>query len=177
MAEKIITSKIIVDQSHELTDIVRDIHKSKADRIVLTFTEQTDLLISPINLRVLEEASQRDGKLLIAQIIQNPTGIRNAKLANIKVIDTPSAPTEYDWEEAVELIAKKKESKLEKKKEIEEVIPQEDNKEVFEERIKNSLEENGNKKYVDKRGVKPLNSFISIDQDLPKGETATPKIT
>ena len=177
MAEKIITSKIIVDQSHELTDIVRDIHKSKADRIVLTFTEQTDLLISPINLRVLEEASQRDGKLLIAQIIQNPTGIRNAKLAGIKVIDTPSAPTEYDWEEAVELIAKKKESKLEKKKEIEEVIPQEDNKEVFEERIKNSLEENGSKKYVDKRGVKPLNSFISIDQDLPKGDTPTAKIS
>ncbi|MDY0097050.1 MAG: hypothetical protein RBS01_01725 [Candidatus Dojkabacteria bacterium] len=177
MAEKITTSKIVVEKSHELTDIVRDLHKSKADRIVLTFTEQTDLLISPINLKVLEEAAQREGKLLIAQIIQNPTGIRNAKLAGMKVIDTPSAPTEYDWEEAVELIAKKKESKLEKKKEIEEVIPEESNKEVFEERIKSSLEENGNKKYVDKRGVKPVNSFISIDQDLPNNDIPTAKIS
>ncbi len=176
MAEKITTSKIVVDESHELTDIVRDLHKSKSDRIVLTFTEQTDLLISPINLKVLEETAQREGKLLIAQIIQNPTGIRNAKLAGMKVIDTPSAPTEYDWEEAVELIAKKKESKLERKKEIEEILPEENNKEVFEERIKSSLEENGNKKYVDKRGIKPVNSFIAIDQDLPNKDIPTAKI-
>jgi len=166
MADKITTAKVIIDESHELTDLVREIHKSKAERIVLTFTEQTDLLISPINLRVLQEAAQREGKLLITQIIQNPTGIRNAKLAGMKVIDSPSAPTEYDWEEAAELVEKLKESKANKKKEEEIEIPQEENKEVFEERIKNSLEENGKKKYEDRRGVKSQ-SFIAIDGDLP----------
>lgn len=166
MADKIITSKIIIDESHELTDLVREIHKSKAERLVLTFTEQTDLLISHINLRVLQEAAQREGKLLITQIIQNPTGIRNAKLAGMKVIDTPSAPTEYDWEEAAELVEKLKESEVAKKKNIEKEIPKEENKELFEERIRNSLEENGKKKYVDKRGIKS-SSFITIDNDLP----------
>ena len=169
MADKITTAKIIIDESHELTDLVREIHKSKADRLVLTFTEQTDLLISPINLRVLQEAAQRESKLLITQIIQNPTGIRNARLAGMKVIDNPSAPTEYDWEEAAELVEKLKENKVAKKKAVEKEIPEEENKELFEERIKNSLEENGQKKYVDKRGVKS-SSFITIDNDLPSRE-------
>jgi len=56
--------------------------------------------------------------------------------------------------------------KANKKKEEEIEIPQEENKEVFEERIKNSLEENGKKKYEDRRGVKSQ-SFIAIDGDLP----------
>ena len=117
MEEKIPTSKIIIDSSHELTDLVREIHRSKAERIVLTFTEQTDILISSINLKVLQEAAEREGKLLIAQIIQNPTGIRNSKLAGIKSIDTPSNPTEYDWEEAFEMIQAKKKEKIQRKKE------------------------------------------------------------
>ena len=96
MEDNKITEKIVVEQSHELTDLVRAIHKSKAERIILTFTEHSDILISPINLKVLNETAEREGKLLIAQIIQNPTGVRNSFLAGLKVIETPSNPTEYD---------------------------------------------------------------------------------
>ncbi len=171
MEDKIATSKIIIDSSHELTDLVREIHRSKAERIVLTFTEQTDILISPINLKVLQEAAEREGKLLIAQIIQNPTGIRNAKLANIKSIDTPTNPTEYEWEEAFEMIQVRKREKLEKKKTLERVIIKEDEKEIFEEKVEDNIEkERITPGYIDKRGTKPQKSFISIDQDIPLKE-------
>ena len=140
MEEKSQTTKIVIDTEHELTDLVREIHRTKADRIVLTFTEHTDLLISPINLKVISEAAQRENKLLIAQIIQNPIGIRNAKLAGIKTIDTPSNPTEYEWEEASELIISKKREKLERKKILETVAIQPDQREVFEEKVEENIE-------------------------------------
>lgn len=185
MEEKIVTSKIVVESNHELTDLVRYIHKSRAERIVLTFTEHTDILISPINLKVLNETAQRENKLLIAQIIQNPTGIRNAKLAGIKTIDTPSNPTPYEWEEASEMILKTKKEKLERKKFLEKVSTTPDTNEVFEEKIESKIEELPKEKvipkkedsskvedptpkgYVDKRGVKKSNMFVSIDEDIP----------
>ena len=148
MGEKINTSKIVVTQSHELTDLVREIHKSKAERIVLTFTEQTDLLVSPINLKVLLESAQRENKLLIAQIIQNTTGVRNAKLAGLKVIETPSSPVDSDWEEALELTQKKKEKKVVKESPLPEVKEVEEEKEDvivekrdFEKRVESKLVE------------------------------------
>jgi hypothetical protein len=184
MEEKVTTSKIVINEESELTDVVREIHRSKAERIILTFTEQTDLLISPINLKVLQESAQREKKLLIAQIIQNPTGIRNAKLANIKTIDSPSSPTEYDWEEAYDMVIesekKKKEAKkiviekddVDEKKEFEEKIVQ---PEIKEEEAKKDDEkekeekQDSTKGYVDKRGVKrSSSSFVSIDDDFPQ---------
>jgi hypothetical protein len=182
MEEKKLTEKIVINPEHELTDLVREIHKSKADRIVLTFTEHTDLLISPINLRVLSETAQRENKLLIAQIIQNPTGVRNAKLAGIKTIDSPSNPTEYEWEEAEEIIISKEREKLERKKILETVAIQTDQKEVFEEKVEENIEKNiperkeieekkeeepSKRDYIDKRGLKTHSPFISIDQDIP----------
>lgn len=189
MEEKSQTTKIVIDTEHELTDLVREIHRTKADRIVLTFTEHTDLLISPINLKVISEAAQRENKLLIAQIIQNPIGIRNAKLAGIKTIDTPSNPTEYEWEEASELIISKKREKLERKKILETVAIQPDQKEVFEEKVEENIEksiptkedikeETGQepikKDYIDKRGLKTRSPFISIDQDMPSAPIEEP---
>ncbi len=168
MAEASI-KKIIVNASHELTDIVKDIHSSKGERIVLTFTDQTDLLISPINLKVLQEVAQKEGKVLIAQIIQNPTGVRNSKLAGIKVIETPSAPTEQDWEEAVEEIVKKEREKISKKK-LNDLAKEEEvvKKSSFEDRVNNALNKRREEKgYEDRRGIKSDSSFISIDKDLP----------
>ena len=118
MEDNTIIEKIVVEPSHELTDLVRAIHKSNAERIILTFTEHSDILISPINLKVLNETAEREGKLLITQIIQNPTGIRNSLLAGIKAIDTPSNPTPEDWEEAAEMLEKKKKAAIEKEKKI-----------------------------------------------------------
>lgn len=80
--EKKIT-KIVINKEDELTDIVSAILESVNERIVLTFAEETDLLISPINLKVLLETADEAEKLLVAQIIKNPTGLRNANLAGI----------------------------------------------------------------------------------------------
>jgi len=172
MEEKIKTSKIIINEDSELTDVVREIHKSKAERIILTFTEQTDLLISPINLKVLLEGALREKKLLIAQIIQNPTGIRNAKLAGIKTIDTPSSPTEYDWEDAYEMVVENEKKKKVKKKELEKEEPDEKKKfeeKIVKERSEKVVEKKGNG-YVDKRGMKSKAPFISIDEDFPQAQ-------
>lgn len=177
MEEKINTSKIVIEDGHELTDVVRNIHKSKAERIILTFTDHTDLLISPINLRVLQETATREGKLLIAQIIQNPTGIRNSKLAGIKVIDSPSNPTEDDWRDAFEISESKRKEILEKKKEkVSTQTSTTKTKESFEERVNTAISKKQNGDYIDRRGVKSEPSFISIDQDLHQEEEVNPEV-
>ncbi|HRY74578.1 MAG TPA: hypothetical protein P5098_02720, partial [Candidatus Dojkabacteria bacterium] len=74
-------TKIVISSEDELTDVVTGILESPNERIVLTFAEESDLLISPINLKVIQETSDDENKLLIAQIINNPTGIKNARSA------------------------------------------------------------------------------------------------
>ncbi len=184
MEDNTITEKIVVEPSHELTDLVRAIHKSNAERIILTFTEHSDILISPINLKVLNETAEREGKLLITQIIQNPKGIRNSLLAGIKAIDSPSNPTADDWEEAAEMLEKKKKEQLERKKTLKTISAiKESESKVFEEKVESVIEkaseevkktetpkENGMSQYVDRRGLKTSSPFISIDQDIPRTE-------
>ena len=184
MEDNTIVEKIVVEPSHELTDLVRAIHKSKAERIILTFTEHSDILISPINLKVLNETAEREGKLLITQIIQNPTGIRNSLLAGIKAIDTPSNPTPDDWQEAAEMLERKKKEQLERKKTLKNISAiKESESEAFEEKVESVIEkaseevkktetpkEEGMSQYVDRRGLKTSSPFISIDQDIPKIE-------
>ena len=97
MDEKKVT-KVVVSKEDELTDLVTSILESPNERIVFTFAEETDLLISPINLKVLLETADEREKLVIAQIIKNPTGLRNANLAGLLTIDTPSFPEEAMWE-------------------------------------------------------------------------------
>ena len=184
MEDNTIVEKIVVEPSHELTDLVRAIHKSKAERIILTFTEHSDILISPINLKVLNETAEREGKLLITQIIQNPTGIRNSLLAGIKAIDSPSNPTPDDWQEAAEILERKKKEQLERKKTLKNISAiKESESEAFEEKVESVIEkaseevkktetpkEEGMSQYVDRRGLKTSSPFISIDQDIPKIE-------
>ena len=162
MEDKNNVRKIIINSTHELTDIVKEIHQSKAERIVLTFADQTDLLISPINLKVINEVAQKEGKLLISQIIQNPTGVRNSNLAGIKVIEKPSLPTEEEWVEvAQELELQSKSSKPRKK--TEEALQKTSS---FEERVNNALSKSREERYVPKK-EKYNDSFISIDSDIP----------
>lgn len=92
--------KIIVEKDDELVEIIRKIHSAKNDRVVLTFTESSDILISPINLRVLQQESDEVVKSLVAQIIQNPAGISNAQEAGIVVTDLPIEIDQDLWEEA-----------------------------------------------------------------------------
>lgn len=108
-------TKIVIGKEDELTDIVSGIIDSTNERILLTFAEESDLLISPVNLSVLLETSDENEKLLIAQIIKNPTGVRNAKSAGISTIETTTLPEEDVW---VNEIKNKTERMTPKKKEI-----------------------------------------------------------
>lgn len=93
--------KIIVQENDELIDIIRKISSSDAGRIILTFTEHSDLLISPINLKVIQELCDEKDKILIAQIIQNRTGLLNAETAGITSTDSSSSIEDNLWIDAL----------------------------------------------------------------------------
>jgi hypothetical protein len=94
--------KIVVKSSDELIDVVREISKTRANKILVSFVEDSDILISSINLKVLLDSADEKEALLVVQIPANPSGIRNAKLAGVPVVDTPGLPSEDVWKEAQE---------------------------------------------------------------------------
>jgi len=168
MEDKVNISKIIINANHELTDIVKEIYNSKSDRVVLTFTDHSDLLISPINLKVLQEVAEKEKKLLIAQIIQNPTGVRNGRLAGIKVIEDPSGPTEQDWQDTLENVENKAREKISKKK-VEQLSKDEEVAKTssFEDRVNSALSKSREERKGEQNVIPQPTPFISIDQDLP----------
>ena len=175
MAEKKET-KIIVKTADELSDIVEKISKSGEDRIILTFTEPSDLLISSINLSVLKETAQEEGKALIIQIIKNPTGERNAQNAGIITINTPNDPVEDLWVNAEREVKDKQIEKEEilgqrpSKEKEEEELPE---KSSFEKKIEEALSKSkaqpssviNSMKVVEEEGVS-----ISLDSDISQHE-------
>lgn len=172
-------AKIIVKTNDELSDIINKIKDSDSDRIILTFTEPSDLLISSINLSVIKETAQEDGKAIIAQIIKNPTGERNAKKANFTFINTPSNPTEDLWHEVEQ---ETKEVNIEKEEILGQRVPKDEiikeeeiQKSPFEKRIEEALSKSkaqptsviNKTKFVEEEGVKiSLDSEISREEDL-----------
>jgi hypothetical protein len=163
-------TKIVINKEDELTDIVSAILDSQNERIVLTFAEETDLLISPINLKVLLETADENEKLLVAQIIKNPTGQRNATLANMSTIDTPQFPDEEVWEKEEEnrmkrLNPPKKVAKKEEPKK--EDLPKEDMSSDFQKRVNDAIEKNKQERNLKEPGDDLL---ITLDQDLPTGQ-------
>lgn len=175
MEEKNRIHKIIVTTDNELTDIVRDIHKNDVERIILTFTEPSDILISPINLKVIAETAERENKLLIAQIIQNPTGVRNSKLAGIKVIESPTNPTDQDWTEATEMNNKPSEKKLANKEEsIQE--DQSDKLSPFQDRVNNIILNSKEYRKKDPEIKEEEYPIINIDGDISEEVSKIPKV-
>jgi hypothetical protein len=163
-------TKIVINQEDELTDIVSAILDSQNERLVLTFAEETDLLISPINLKVLLETADENEKLLVAQIIKNPTGQRNAALANMSTIDTPQFPEEEVWEKEEEnrmkrLNPPKKVAKKEEPKN--EDLPKEGKSSDFQKRVNDAIEKNKQERDLKEPGDDLL---ITLDQDLPTGQ-------
>jgi hypothetical protein len=173
-------TKIVIGKDDELTDIVSGILDSSNERILVTFAEESDLLISPINLKVILETADERDKSVIAQIIKNPTGIRNANLAGLTTIDTPNYPTEEMWEK--EMINRARRYNPHGSKRIEKVAEQ-DKEEVktntpFQERINTAIEQS--------RSIpeKEEDILITFDEDINEsGEEAniekveeTPKV-
>ncbi len=113
--------KIVVHTDNELLDVIRKIQKSSANKVILTFAEQSDILISPINFKVIQETADENRIPLVVQIVQNPAGVRNAKDANMVVTETTGALQEELWEQAQEAMRirlKDKENSFRKKKDI-----------------------------------------------------------
>lgn len=172
--------KIIVKTTDELSDIVDKIESTDASRVILTFTEDSDLLISSINLSVIKETAQENNKSVIAQIIKNPTGERNAEKAGLMSINTPNNPTENDWDKVEKDM---KDMQIEKEETLgqrhskaddtEEQVQPEVEKSAFEKRIEEALKKTNvqptsviNKtKFVEEEGVK-----ISLDSEIVEKE-------
>ncbi len=132
--------KIVVSSEHELIDIVRKIQKSKAQKVILTFAEQSDILISPINFKVIQETADENKLPLVVQIVQNTSGIRNAKDANLTVTETTGAIKEDLWESASRAMqerSKDKENMFRKRKET----PKEDALQDYENDIEIEVKE------------------------------------
>ena len=167
-------TKLVIGKEDELTDIVSGILEAPTERVILTFAEDSDLLISPINLSVLLETADDSEKTLVAQIIKNPTGLRNSSIAGLTTTDSPNNPTEDMWLEAeekkvVRLSPKPKDKAVEKKAEE---LP-ESKESSFEKKINDAIQRSRDgiatkavEKSVQKEGV-----FLSLDEDLPTGET------
>jgi len=160
-------TKIVVSSEDELTDIVSGIQSAKTEKIILTFAEESDLLISPINLAVIKETADETEKILVCQIIKNPTGLRNSKIAGIITIDTPNNPTEDTWEQAQKI----EEPTVDTNKHIEvkENVPEAKGSTDFEKRINQAILKS--KTEIDKRNeTKTISQdglVISLDEDLP----------
>lgn len=166
--EKKIT-KIVISKEDELTDIVSAILDAQNERIILTFAEETDLLISPINLKVLLETADESEKLLIAQIIKNPTGLRNANLAEISTIDTPTYPTEELWEkEEINRVKRLSPPKKETRKKEEPLEDTQPTQTDFQKRVDETIERS--KSYQSKKEMPEDDFLISVDEDLPSKE-------
>ena len=166
MDEEKKVTKIVVNKEDELTDLVTSILDSPNERIVLTFAEETDLLISPINLKVLLETADEREKLVIAQIIKNPTGLRNANLAGITTIDTPSFPEEELWEKEEENRIKRISPPKKEPVKKEQPVVEEEKEEVsdFQKKIDDAIQKNKEKR---EQPDQKDDVLISLDEDLP----------
>jgi len=174
------TEKIIVSSDNELVDVLNKVEQSKAVRIILTFTEHCDVLISPINLKAIQDIADENKKILITQIVQNVVGVRNAKDAGLVVTEATGTILEEYWADAergyksrMRIKDEKLQSKrmevreevIEEKPEIEEERPRE--KSDFEKRIEDTLERakqsssNKQGKIVEQNGI-----TFSLDQDI-----------
>ncbi|MBU1119920.1 hypothetical protein KKA50_01850 [Patescibacteria group bacterium] len=170
-------TKIVVGREDELTDVVSGILNAKTDRIILTFAEESDILISSINLSVIKETVEEEGKVLVCQIIKNPTGQRNSKIAGITTIDTPNNPTEDVWEKAQTPEPVVKEPVVEKTeaKSTEKPIPSENSNpksSSFETRINEAILKSRTdiEKKKDVKTIHQDGIIISVGEDLPSKE-------
>ncbi len=169
-------TKIVISSEDELTDVVTEILNSRNERVVLTFAEETDLLISPINLKVLLETADESEKLLVAQIIKNPTGLRNANLAGLSSIDSPQFPDEEVWEiEEINRAKRLTPPKKEVSKKEQEPVEQSDEPTDFQKRIDAAIAKSKDNAQNKEFGDDDV--LITLDEDLPSSDPSEPEIT
>lgn len=136
--------KFVVGREDDMLDIVGKITTSDAQKIILTFTEPSDILISPINIKVLLETADEQSKAIIAQIVQNSVGVRNAKEAGITVTEATGTILDEYWNEAEKGMrsrTKHKEEKLQGSNLRYRSVVKEDEETVDEEVVTEEVEE------------------------------------
>jgi hypothetical protein len=94
--------KIVIKSDTELIDVINAIASHKGEFIILTFAESSDLLVSPVNLKVIQDTSDEQEKTLVIQIIQNPSGVRNAEEAGLVVATSAGTIGSRLWDESQE---------------------------------------------------------------------------
>jgi sRNA-binding carbon storage regulator CsrA len=169
-------TKIVVNKEDEITDVVSAIVSTVNQRIVLTFAEDSDLLISPINLRVILETADEREKLLITQIIKNPTGVRNATLAGLYVTESPNLPTEDMWEDeeinrAKRLSQEKKPpsapAQQAKEQNQDQNIQQKSDISDFQKRIDEAMRKSAKEQEQEQKENENDDFLIAVDKDIP----------
>jgi len=169
-------TKIVVNKEDEITDVVSAIVSTVNQRIVLTFAEDSDLLISPINLRVILETADEREKLLITQIIKNPTGVRNATLAGLYVTESPNLPTEDMWEDeeinrAKRLSQEKKPpsapAQQAKEQNQDQNIQQTSDISDFQKRIDEAMRKSAKEQEQEQKENENDDFLIAVDKDIP----------
>ncbi len=162
MTDKI--EKIVVKAKDELIDVVRKISKTDVKKILVSFVEDSDILISSINLKVLLDSADEKDALLVLQIPNNQTGVRNAKLAGIPVVDTPGIPSEDVWENAKEKYKKRQDEITKMRKKLPKDY-QSENITSFEERIDSVLSKSQQEREASsQKGID--DGEIVVDQDI-----------
>ncbi len=104
-------SKIVVKKDYELVDLIHKIENTDYKKVLLTFNESSDILISPINFKVLQKKADALGKIIVAQIIQNSAGVVNARNAGVEIIDTPGDVPVSIWKKAYDKMIERSKKK------------------------------------------------------------------
>ncbi|MCK9415817.1 MAG: hypothetical protein WCR68_00165 [Candidatus Dojkabacteria bacterium] len=166
--------KIVVRTDDELIDVVKKISNTDIKKMLVSFVEDSEILISSINLKVLLDSADEKEALLILQIVNNPTGVRNAKLAGACVIESSGLPSEEAWEEA----RREYKNRIEERKRTKIVLPQEyksENITSFEERVNSVLTKNREERdsLQNLKGEGREHGGIVIDQDIESKEVSS----
>lgn len=175
--------KIIISPEDELVDILKEVEKTRAKRIILTFVESSDLLISPINLKVIQDSADDLNKPLISLIVQNPTGVRNAREAGMTVTESSGSIIDTFWDQAERTMSDRIKEKHETLKRthtarptIEEVEIEdrsENDRNEFKKTIDGALEKSKLEIERKNRVIEENGVLLSLDQEFTSKEEPT----
>lgn len=113
MSENFKVQKIKVKQDDELTDLVTEISGSDADSIAMIFAEPSDMLISPVNLRVIQETADEKDIPIIFQIFDSRAGLRNAASIHAVFTDKAEEITNDMWDRSYKQMKERQQKHLE----------------------------------------------------------------
>ncbi len=95
--------KFIVKTDTELTDVVRFIEESDGEAVLLTFTGEHDLLVSPVTIRFIQKSAVLANTPVVFQIVHNNIGKSLAEEEGVITYDGTDSVPEDLWTKAANL--------------------------------------------------------------------------